>query len=254
MKILRLLGIILVVVSICHKLHAAEDSRFVDFEEASRLYSDSLFEKAAERYESILKSGDKSANLYYNLGNAYFKLGSLGKAILNYERAKRLMPYDASLRSNLEYAYSLVEEPPMEKSRIWLRRRVRNFLDSFTIDGLTKLLSLIYLIALGLLALLIFKSQLRRLLMNSIFALIVVFMFTLTLLCINVYRTETLQSAVIITREANARFEPIEGGTVHYKLYEGLMVEVLKTRGQWSQIRREDGKIGWLQASSYEII
>ena len=88
------------------------------FVEANQLYSETSFKEAVTLYEKILDTGYESAPLYYNLGNNYFKIGSLGKAILSYERSKRLNPGDGDLISNLDFAYSLVKEPNMERTRL----------------------------------------------------------------------------------------------------------------------------------------
>lgn len=236
---------------------AGEDSYFnlyLTFKRACHLYAESHFEEAIKDYEKIIEHGYESGNLYYNIGNAYFKIGFLGKAILNYERAKRLNPYDSDLRSNLEYAHSLVEEPPMDRTRIWLSRRIRNLLDSFTIDGLTKSLGVIYLGVMLLLTVLIFKKHLRKFILNAVVVLALVFMIALTLLSINIYRIEHMRSAIVLVKEVNARFEPREDATVHFKLYAGSRISLIKTRDDWSQIKREDGKIGWVESSSYEMI
>lgn len=236
---------------------AEEDSYFnpyLTFKRAGQLYAESHFEEAIKDYQKIIEHGYGSGNLYYNLGNAYFKIGSLGQAVLNYERAKRLIPYDSDLRSNLEYAISLIEEPPMDRARLWLNRRMRNLLDSFTIDGLTKLINIIYLSVILLLTALIFKKHLRRLILDVVAVLAVVFMVALTLLSINICRIEYMRSAIVLAKEVNARFEPRENATVHFKLYAGSRISLIKTRDDWSQIKREDGKIGWVEASSYERI
>jgi tetratricopeptide (TPR) repeat protein len=77
------------------------------FFHANALYKDGQYDAAVQEYEQLLQSGRTSGNLYFNLGNAYFKAGKKGKAIVNYERARRLIPGDPDLRANLEYAQSL---------------------------------------------------------------------------------------------------------------------------------------------------
>jgi tetratricopeptide (TPR) repeat protein len=227
---------------------------YLTFKSASKLYSESNFDDAVNEYGAIIGQGYESANLYYNLGNAYFKKGELGKAILNYERAKKLLPNDSDLKSNLAYAYSLTEEPAMDKAHIWFSRRIDNTLDLFTIDGLTKTLHIIYQSILLLLTILIFKKGLRRIIVNLVFVMTIVFLVTITILSINIYRIEYVKTAVVTAKEENARFEPLEDATVHFKLYAGSKVRVIKTRGDWSQVRREDGKVGWVESSSYGII
>jgi tetratricopeptide (TPR) repeat protein len=249
---------VILIIFILSPLSLADEGRAINpkavFEKASRLYSESKFEDAIREYKSISEHGYESGNLYYNLGNCYFKTGLLGYAILYYEKAKRLMPYDSDLRANLKYAYSLVEEPAMERTRIWFVRSIRNFLDSFTINGLTRSLSIIYLSIILFLAVLIFKKSLRRPIINSVVVLSVIFLLTLTLLSINIYRLKYVRSAIILAKEVNVRFEPREDATVHFKLYAGARIQPIKVREGWSQIKREDGKVGWLKTASYGSI
>jgi tetratricopeptide (TPR) repeat protein len=224
------------------------------FDRASVLYSESNFEDARNIYEEIIGYGYESGALYYNLGNAYLKTGFLGKALLNYERALRIMPYDSDLKSNLRYANSLRQEPAMESTPLWVNRRLDSLLGMFTTNGLTKVLSAIYVLAIVFLGLAIFKKDMRKAIGKIVISLGFVFLITITLLSCRIYQTEHIVSAIILTDIADARFEPLDEAPIHFKLYEGSKITVLKTRGQWSQIKREDNKIGWIESDNYDII
>ena len=82
-------------------------SRFVSGESS---YKDKEYRKAIEQYEMIIKDGQESGQIYYNLANSYFKNGDYGKAVLNYERAKRLMPRDSDVDYNYNYVLNLVKD------------------------------------------------------------------------------------------------------------------------------------------------
>ena len=225
-----------------------------DFTNANQLYFKTSFKEAIALYEKILETGYESAQLYYNLGNSYFKIGSLGKAILNYERAKRLDPGDGDLRSNLDFAYSLVKEPSMERTRLWLVRKIDSLLAAFSVDSLALLSSGIYLIIMILLIISIFTKELKVKILRFIGLFLVILIAVVTIFSFNLYRLNHIRSAIIITTSSDARFEPLEDTAIHFRLYEGLRVSVLKVRGDWTQVRREDGKIGWIDNESYEII
>ncbi len=74
------------------------------FEQANKLYEQGRFPAAAVAYENLLRSGQRSAAVYFNLGNACFKSGQVGKAIVNYRLAERLAPRDPAIRANLQFA------------------------------------------------------------------------------------------------------------------------------------------------------
>ncbi len=227
---------------------------YENFKEASSLYGESRFKDAVNLYEGILKHGYESASLYYNLGNAYLKTGLLGSAILNYERAKRFISYDSDLKANLLYADSLRQKPTMGGNRLWLNRKIDTFLDTFTINDLTLALSFIYLAIILLLSLIIFKKTMCRFVFKFVIILGVMFMLALTLMTINIYRIEHIHSAIVLADEISARFEPLESTAVNFRLYAGAKIIVLRRRDRWSQIKGEDGKIGWIESSNYDII
>ena len=101
--------------------------------QANQSYAESNFETAVQLYDSVLTLGYESAGLYFNLGNAYFKLKDIPSAILYYEKAKKLDPNDEDIRFNLELANSRIidkmEPLPEFFLRSWLRA-VRDMLSS----------------------------------------------------------------------------------------------------------------------------
>lgn len=78
------------------------------WQSANQFYSDGNYEDAVNQYESILNSGYESSELYFNLGNAYFKLNQIPSAILYYEKARKLAPEDEQINFNLSLANSRI--------------------------------------------------------------------------------------------------------------------------------------------------
>jgi tetratricopeptide (TPR) repeat protein len=258
-KFYIILTVIIISIVISSANYALSDdtsySLYLKFNEASLLYSESKFEEALEAYEYILENGYESAALYYNLGNTYLKLGALGKAILYYERAARLAPYDSDLKSNMKYANSRRQQPAITlTASSWINRKADYVLSSFTIDGMTKLLSALYILALSVLGIAIFNRKLVRFARKSAIIIVVVFMVAITLLFFKIYQDEYMDSAVVLDKIVDARYEPLFEAPVHFKLYEGTKIIVLRTRGGWSQIKREDNKIGWIPSAVYGIV
>src|SRR6266699_3597580 len=85
----------------------AEDASTA-FDQANSLYEEGKFTEAAAAYEKMLQQGRASPALYFNLGNAFFKAGQVGRAVLNYRLAERLAPRDPDIRANLKFARSRV--------------------------------------------------------------------------------------------------------------------------------------------------
>ena len=259
MKFYIILIIIIISIVISSASHALSDdasySLYLKFNEASLLYSESKFEEALTVYDDILENGYESAALYYNLGNTHLKLEALGKAILYYERAGRLAPYDSDLKSNMKYANSLRQQPAITlTASSWINRKADSVISSFTADGLAKLLSALYILALSVLGIAVFKSKFVQFARKSAIVIIFVFMIAITLLAFKIHRDEYVESAVVLDGIVDARYEPLLEAPVHFKLYEGTKIVVLRTRGGWSQIKREDNKIGWIPSAVYGIV
>ena len=116
----------------------------VEFYQANTYYSMEKYNKAIEAYEEALNSGFESGNLYYNLANSYFKNGRLGEAILNYEKAMRLIPRDSDLKLNYEYAKSFIKGGIMESKARWYRIIFDRMFSLVTVDGLAFSLAVVF--------------------------------------------------------------------------------------------------------------
>ncbi len=115
------------------------------FYKGNTLYEQGSYDEAISEYSKLLAQGVESGSLYYNLGNCYIKKGAIGKAILNYERAKRLIPRDSDLKSNYSFALSQLEIQSVNTSPPWHLKATRTF-DVLSINELTVLLSAIFVV------------------------------------------------------------------------------------------------------------
>ncbi|MFH1752896.1 MAG: tetratricopeptide repeat protein [Candidatus Omnitrophota bacterium] len=221
------------------------------FYKANELYASGEYTQAIEEYKRILEEGHESGSLYYNLGNSYFKAGYLGEAILYYERARRLMPRDGDLLSNYSHASSLVKGNIYEPRERWFLRFIYKVFEEFTINEITILLSVIYLlITAALLAAALFNIRRQAVIAVSILAVVAV----IGLLELSKDMDRLGKEAVMIPESAEAKFEPFERATTHFTLYEGMKVRMIQKKDGWRKIERPDGKVGWVEGASLEII
>ena len=222
------------------------------FKSANSFYQEAKYDQAILEYEKILNRGLHSGNLYYNLANCYFKKGELGKAALNYQRAKTLIPADSDLKANYDYALSLLN---LGSNELYGKRWVR-FLDrlfsAWNINSLAIFLSLLWLVVFLTLILGLFFEKAKPAL--KIILSLTVVLFLLILIPFNRKITCLNDSAVVISQEAQSRFEPLESATTYFTLGQGSLVEVIETTLSWAKIRRQDGKIGWVSQSSLGFI
>lgn len=223
------------------------------FYQGNANYSKGDFPAAIANYEKVLKAGFESGALYYNIGNAYFKNGSLGKAILNYLRAERLKPNDSDVKSNLAYAQSLLKVKTAEPPPRWFLRPFWFIADSFSLDALTLINLLWYMmLSAGLVtAILVKKRRLYIYLSISLSLVLAVFSFAFFL---KLDRIVLQKEAVVVIESAEAKFEPFEGGTTFFSLSEGEVVFIITQEETWVRVRRLDGKQGWLKKTEIELL
>lgn len=221
------------------------------FYAANSLYEQGDFDNAIRQYNSVLESGSESGNIYYNLGNCYFKKGELGRALLNYEKARRLIPLDKDLESNYEYACSLIKGGGAAPGRSLFVRIFNDLFEKFTIDGLTVLLSALYmLILIGVLAGL-FLAPFKK------HALILVAFSGLFFIAAFAGLTGKIalldKEAIVIAGQADARFEPMDKATAYFTLYEGMKAELITSKDNWRKVKRQDNKSGWVENNAIVI-
>lgn len=224
-------------------------------QDIDKLAQDGKYAEAIDAYEAILAAGQESAGVYYNLGFSYFKSGSLGKAILNFERAKRLDPSDADVQANLELAYALtdkmetVEMPIVD--RMWL-----SVTESFSSDGWAWLFILFFFLALaGVAAFLFLDSVAHRKI--GFFSAIALFVLAIVSVSVSLSkRSEALDSsrAIIMAPTADLTTSPDKNGVRMTVLHEGTDVKILDELGGWFEVRLRDGNVGWIKSAEVEKI
>ena len=220
------------------------------FFKANEAYKEGRFNDAVAGYNKLLESGLKNGHLYFNLGNAYFRLNQLGQAILNFERARLLMPRDADLRFNLGHARDQTTDAIPESE---------GFLNMvfFWLDALN-LAELFWAFAFANLVL--WATLLIRLYNRSewtFYTALITLAFWIVLGTssgMKWYQTTKDRRAVIITKEVPVLAGPETGDTLLFKLHEGTIVRHERSEDGWSLIRLADKKRGWVQANAIERI
>ncbi len=215
------------------------------FYEANELFKDNQYEQALEQYKAILALGIESGNLYYNMGNTYFKIGMLGEALRSYEQAKGLIPRDSDLKANIIFLESLREDPVLASPQGWLISMLEYFGGYFSIDRLTLIGVFIYwlLIIIGIGWCLL--PHYRQALKNYIICGGVILLFIGCVWGIKFYDIEFNSYAFVVDEVIDVKFAPSEEATTYFKVYEGTRVAVIREEGKWSRIKTPDGKIGW---------
>lgn len=224
--------------------------------EADKLYTQENYAEAAEAYQAVLQSG-VAAEVYYNLGNCYYKLDKIPMAILNYERALLLAPADADIRANLALARGKTVDKVVPPSEMFFVTWWRNLTNSMSIDAWSTLgLAAFVVILLGLLAYM-FATPLwaRKLGVYGAMALFL-FMLVANLAALSQYAgLKHHDTAIVLSPAVSVKSSPSERSTDLFLIHEGSKVEILdNSMKDWIEVKFEEGKQGWIPTNTAEVI
>ncbi len=214
------------------------------------------FERAAATYEQVLSQGYESSSLYYNLGNAYFRLGKIGYAILNYERGLKLSPYDEDIKHNLAVANSRTLDKIEEVPKIFLSKWWEAVLTFLTVDGWSLVVIFFYIAF--LLSITFFLTgrtgRAQKLgFMSGSFTFAALLLSVIILISsINYFSAN--EYGVLLQYEMTAKQSPDSKGSDVFLIHEGSKFLIEDEVDGWSRIKLSDGKVGWLPNSSFELI
>lgn len=227
------------------------------FERGNRLYQENEFAGAVEAYEEVLEAGYESVELLYNLGNAYFKTGNLGRSILSWERALRLRPRDPDARANLELARSLTADEIEPLPRFWILS-IGSWWVGLLPGGVLLLLGIVgyTLAAGGLCARILSRRPTRRrigtwILLGGVACMV---LFGGTLLAREGVLGGT-EWGIVLAESVPVQSAPsTEGDLTLFVVHEGTKVRIDQRSETWLEVVLEDGKVGWIPTAALEII
>lgn len=225
--------------------------------DADNLYKAEKYTEAAAAYEKLLKGDQISANLYYNLGNAYYKLDNIPLAVLNYERAYLLNPGDGDIRANLNLARTKTVDkvtPPSEMFFVTWWHSLLNCMSCYSWCMFAVVCFALMLI--GVL-LYMFAPQLivRKI---GVYGALVLFVAVVVANIAAYSQNEAFSernTAIVLAPAITVKSSPNNSSTDLFIIHEGSKVEILdSTMKEWYEVKFEEGKQGWISKSAVEII
>jgi tetratricopeptide (TPR) repeat protein len=222
----------------------------------NELYQNKEFEAAIQSYESILKQGFVSSELYYNLGNSYFRKGNIGKAILFYEKSLKLSPSNEDASYNLKIANSRTVDKIQEIPPLFFIKWWNIILSSFTSTGWQTIIFIFYVLLLICIALyfLIRNLQIRKYAFIFAFLNIAVLFFAVILFFSSLARESSNDSGVLQHSVVTAKLSPDGQSSDAFVIHEGIKFSIEDKVDNWVKIKLTDGKIGWIPTNSFEVI
>lgn len=223
----------------------------------NQAYQDGDFQAAIEAYEAVRESGFRSGGLEYNLGNAYFKAGDLGRAILHWERALELSPGDPDVQANLELARSLTVDAVEPLPRFWLTA----FLSWWA--GLLPRGWLLGVVAFGWLA--VTGGVVIRILgragwpttlgtWTTVGGTVLLLVFGPSLF-VRETGVGVPERGVILADAVSVHSEPsADDDLTLFEIHEGTRIRIDRRAGEWVEVVLDDGKVGWVPAEAIGVI
>lgn len=224
------------------------------FQEANDLYAAADYEGAISAYTAVL-ADSPSAEVYYNLGNAYFKTGELAQSILAYERALRLKPNYKDAQYNLEFAEQRITDNIEDNHTFFLSAwwiTLRNQLSAYTWMLTSIALFVLCLIGLFLFAFL-HTVWVRKTAFHGAWIALLICICTLSFSLSLVHRDNVREEAIITQGVVNAKASPDKSGTDLFVLHEGTKVRIKDSVNGWLEIH-VGGNIGWVKSVALERI
>ena len=219
-------------------------------------YQKGNYQQAIRDYEEILKNGE-SAEIYFNLGNAYYRTDNITKAVLNYERARLLSPGDDDINFNLQFAHSKTIDKITPQSEMFFVTWYKSLVNFTSVDNWAKTGILCIVMALLLVLLYLFGPQLmlRKIGFFGGLAFFVIFLLSNLFAFQQKQALDNRTGAIIMAPSVNIKKTPAKNSTDQFVLHEGTRVDIIdKGMTDWRCIRVGDGREGWIETKAIEEI
>ena len=219
-------------------------------------YQKGNYQQAIRDYEEILKNGE-SAEIYFNLGNAYYRTDNITKAVLNYERARLLSPGDDDINFNLQFARSKTIDKITPQSEMFFVTWYKSLVNFTSVDNWAKTGILCIVMALLLVLLYLFGPQLmlRKIGFFGGLAFFVIFLLSNLFAFQQKQALDNRTGAIIISPSVNIKKTPAKNSADQFVLHEGTRVDIIdKGMTDWRCICVGDGREGWIETKAIEEI
>lgn len=229
-------------------------------EAGNKFYSNQEYDNAINSYNAVLNEGFEAPELYYNLGNAFYKKGEIAQAILNYERAKILAPEDEDISYNLQIAQTVIVDKIEIVPEFIMKTWYRLFIDIFSSQTWSLLSIFTFISGLSCLLWFLFSSSVA--VKKTTFLVAVILMIT-SFTSIIAARTQSdrinnRNTAIVFEPSVTVKSSPAVDATDIFVIHEGTKItirdEFNKGEEEWIEIRLSDGNVGWIKKSAVEVI
>lgn len=226
------------------------------FAKANDLYNAGKYAEAVDTYESILETGQHSAALYFNLGNANYKLNNIAPTIYYYEKALHLKPNDEEIKNNLAFAQNMTIDAIDKVPQVGFSRIINNIVNTFNTDtwAIIAISSVILFVLLFLLYHFSYSTAKKRI-------AFIVSVLGLLVACFSIamaFQKESLNKkdnpAIVFAQESRVKAEANKTSEEVFRLHEGTKVQVLESYDDWKKIQISDNSTGWISSADIKLL
>lgn len=222
------------------------------FNKANNLYKNGSYEQAVELYKSVIESKNVSSELFYNLGNCYYKLNKVGPSIYNYEKALLLDPLNEDAKNNLVFAKRLTLDRIEELPKSVLQKFNENYISKISFNNWA-VVAIMFSILTSLFFILYYfssKPTKKRIFFATSILCFIALIFSISITYHQYNKYNNTIEAIVFSDEVSVKNEPTINGDEIFTLHEGTKLIVIDEVDDWKKILLADGKIGWLKSKS----
>ncbi|RLC50392.1 MAG: hypothetical protein DRH79_07715 [Candidatus Cloacimonadota bacterium] len=234
----------------------AEDINQKIFNDAIGYFENKDFLAALELFKSLENENLINADLYYNIGNCYFRLSDIGTSILYYKKALKIQSNHEAARRNLNYALTFTKDKQNTESENVIRSIWQRTFDSLSINLLAILMLIFWIALVGMIVIMIIRYRGReKTIPIFITTFIVFFLVVFSILSLMKWQGyHHNKEAVLIFPTAIGYSGPSSEYTRVFTIHEGMIFEIERQENDWSLIKLSNGLGGWIKSDAFEKI
>ena len=228
-----------------------------NFNQGNTFYNEGKYQEAIATYEAILDTGKHSAELYFNLANAYYKTNQIAPSVYYYEKALQLKPNDPDIKNNLSFAQNMTIDAIDVIPEVGINRFIKSVTNVLSFDNWAKLSVLLVVLFVSLFLGYYFSltTYKKRLLFLSSFTTLFLALVALTFAFQKYNYDQRNKPAIVFASQAEIKTEPNLRSENAFNLHEGTKVQILENYdGNWVRIEIADGKTGWIASEDIKAL
>ncbi|PZX95210.1 BatE protein [Flavobacterium aquariorum] len=226
------------------------------FEKGNILYQNGKYAEAAKAYESVLEANKESVELYFNLGNCYYKLHQTAPAIYNYEKALVLDPSDKDALNNIKFAQKQTIDEIKVVPKVGFAKLLRDFTGIYPFDTWAWItIGFAFLFLFFFMGYYFYQTVVvKRIFFVGMFVILVLLVMSISAAFFEKSHFDNERPAIVFAESADVRSEPQNASATTFVLHAGTKVYVEETLGYWKKIQLTDGTEGWIDSRSIKEV